>query len=493
MKISHAFAIAAALAVIFLFGSWYGHRGPVHSPDSGRLALYYIDPMNPAHTSDKPGLAPCGMKLEPVYAEGTSGDHAMVKSGSMMPLGTAKISQEKQQLIGVRVDKVERRSVSYDLRIPGRVATDENRIFRLLGWTDGWTLEIKDTATTGSIVEKDQLLATYYSREFLNAQQAYVYALNTLDRFKNENESDQQLELTKGKVRSTEENLVALGMSAAQLREVARTREITKYIELRAPVKGFVVARNIFPALRFDRGTEFFRIADLSRIWVLADIFENEGKFIHPGMHAQVTHLQLGKSYDAVVSETPPKFDPVTRTFKVRLEMDNPELEFREDMFVDVEFPVTLPPALTVPVDAVVDSGLTKTVFVDRGNGFFEPRQVETGFQAGRRVQINQGLSEGERIVVSGNFLIDSESRMKLAAAGLNGKLSKDPVCGMMLDENKAKVAGLMSEHQGRSYYFCSQECKKEFDTNRAAYLKTTDSKASWAKVPSAPHEAPQQ
>ena len=123
-----------------------------------------------------------------------------------------------------------------------------------------------------------------------------------------------------------------------------------------------------------------------------------------------------------MVSKVLPQFDPVSRTLKVRLELDNPGYVLRPDMFVDVEFPVTLPPALTVPSDAVLDSGLKKTVFVDRGNGFFEPRQVETGWRFGDRVEITKGLMAGEQIVISGNFLIDSESRMKMAAAGMYGK-----------------------------------------------------------------------
>jgi YHS domain-containing protein len=137
-------------------------------------------------------------------------------------------------------------------------------------------------------------------------------------------------------------------------------------------------------------------------------------------------------------------------------------------MFVDVEFPIQLPPAITVPVDAVLDSGLKKTVFVDRGNGFFEPRQVETGWRFGDRVEIVKGLMPGERIVISSTFLLDSESRMKMAASGMSKtaevRAAKDPVCGMDVDENKARAAGRVSEYRGKTYYFCADECKQQFD-----------------------------
>jgi Cu(I)/Ag(I) efflux system membrane fusion protein len=141
-------------------------------------------------------------------------------------------------------------------------------------------------------------------------------------------------------------------------------------------------------------------------------------------------------------------------------------------MFVDVEFPVTLPPALTVPADAILDSGLRKTVFVDRGNGFFEPREVETGWRAGNRVEVVKGLEPGERIVVSGNFLIDSESKLEMAAMGMQGTLSKDPVSGLEVSARKADKEGRKSTLRGKTYYFSSEESKHQFEKNPERYVK---------------------
>ena len=170
------------------------------------------------------------------------------------------------------------------------------------------------------------------------------------------------------------------------------------------------------------------------------------------------------------MSEILPEFDPATLTLKVRLEMDNPGFTLRPGMFVDVEFPINLPPTVNVPVDAIMDSGLKQTVFVDRGNGYFEPRRVKTGWRLGDRVEIVEGLEPGERIVVSGNFLIDSESRMKLAAAGLFGEVTKDPVCGLNVDESKAKAAGFQNTFENQTYYFCSEACKQHFEKNPERY-----------------------
>ncbi len=171
------------------------------------------------------------------------------------------------------------------------------------------------------------------------------------------------------------------------------------------------------------------------------------------------------------MSDALPQFDAQTRTLKTRFELDNPGNVLRPDMFVDVELHAEMPAAVAVPADAVVDSGLRKVVFVDRGNGYFEPRRVETGWRIGDRVEIVKGLMGGERVVVSGNFLLDSESRMKSAAVGVYGP-ETDPVCGMEIDRDAAKNAGRSIAHKDGAYYFCSDDCKKKFAANPSAYTK---------------------
>ena len=172
---------------------------------------------------------------------------------------------------------------------------------------------------------------------------------------------------------------------------------------------------------------ECFKIADLSRVWVEADIYDSEANYIQPGMQARVSLPKQSEHFTATVSEVLPRFDAVSRSLKVRLEMDNPEYLFRPDMFVDVEFLIPLPESITVPSGAVIDSGKRKTVYVVMGEGVFEPRAVVTGWQTSDRVEIVEGLQPGEKIVVSGNFLIDSESRMKLAAARLMEDKAEQP------------------------------------------------------------------
>jgi Cu(I)/Ag(I) efflux system membrane fusion protein len=228
-------------------------------------------------------------------------------------------------------------------------------------------------------------------------------------------------------------------------------------------VTGMVLARNISPGQRVEKGAELFRIADLTRIWIIADVLEDEGQHLRPGTVVAASVPQVRKAFPARVSHVLPVFDGNTRTLKIRLEADNPGLALRPEMFADLEVPVTREAAIVVPADAVMDSGLKKIVYVDKGDGVFEPRKVETGWRAGDQVEIIKGLMVGEKIVVSGTFLIDSESRMKAAAAGIYGETAEDPVCGMEVDLSKAKASGHTVTHQGQTYVFCSDECQTAF------------------------------
>lgn len=452
----------------FFLGSWFTRTTAKSEAPAGRKVLYYVDPMHPAYRSDKPGVAPdCGMQLEPVYADGGP----TAQNPAPWEKRAVAISAEKQQLIGVRIGQVERAPLDHTIRTVGRVATDEARIYRINLAADGWIRHVYPP-TTGSLVKKDELLAAFFSSDFVTVEQSYFYALSTRDRLAADpSRTPEQVALVDAQVRTGEAGLLNLGMGEPQIRELARTREVTQDILVQAPVTGFIVARNVSPGLRFDRGVELYRLADLSRVWILADLFEDEAAFFRSGATAHVSLPSApGKVFEATVSKVLPQFDPTTRTLKVRLEVDNPGFALRPDMFVDVELPVTLPAAVTLPADAVLDTGLRKTVFVDRGNGFFEPRRVETGWRIGDRVEIVRGLMPGERVVMSGNFLIDSESRFKAAAAGMLGEESEDPVCGMEVNEDKARAEGKVSVLAGKTYFFCSTSCKAKFDSDPQKY-----------------------
>jgi membrane fusion protein, copper/silver efflux system len=418
--------------------------------------------MHPAYKSDKPGTAPdCGMALEPVYADEAAGGPADTES----PLpGSLHISPDKQQLIGVRVMAVARTSATQTLRIPGRVAVDETRMAGISAG-DGWVERVYPNST-GTLVRKGDLLASIYSKEFQAAQVSFFYALGSLDKVPREKHEDSGVYV---QFQNAMRELRAMGVSEFQIEELTRTHKADTSIELRAPITGFILQRNIVPGMKCDRGVELYRVADLSRIWILADMFENEARHFRPGVKARLTLLGRAGEFQARVSDVLPEFDPSSRTLRVRLEMENPAFALRPGMFVTVELPLALPPVLAVPSDSVLDTGTRKTIFVDRGNGYFEPREVKTGGSRGDQIEVVEGLAEGERVVVSGSFLLDSETRLRNVKLGLRDNVVVDPVCGMKIDPSGA--GDLKSVHGGKTFYFCSAGCKTAFESKPGEYL----------------------
>ena len=434
--------ILLLLAGSFFIGSWYSRREAVTNNPSGT----------------EPKL---------VNAEEES-------TGQVSP-GTVKITPSKQQVMGIRIGTAEKKPVTHKLRILGRVAADETRIYRINAAVNGWITEAFPNAT-GNFVKKDETLATFSSQEFLSVGQSLFLALSSQERAQitggeTQPQKDQITRFSVA-VRQSRNALRNLGMGDLQIDEMIRTHQLMETVNITSPGDGFILIRNVSKDQRFDRGTELYRIADLSRVWNLTDTFENEAQYLQPGKIVTVSISNLKKTFSAKVSNALPQFDANTRTLKVRLEADNPGYILKPDMFVDVELPVSFPPAVTVPADAVLDSGLKKTVFVDQGNGLFEPREVETGWRLGGRVEITKGLEPGERIVMSGTFLIDSESRLEMAAAGMYGTLSKDPVCGVDVSVNKAEKTGRKSRYRDVTYYFSSDECKQKFDKAPDHYVK---------------------
>jgi membrane fusion protein, copper/silver efflux system len=427
--------LLGVLGVGFLAGSWSNQRERVSAAGlRARRILYYVDPMHPAYKSEKPGVAPdCGMALEPIYEDGelradlkvgpythnnsrVSADHQHCPVGADLqvgPTGGIHISPSLQQMFGVRVRAAERRSITERLRLYGRVATDETRVYSIDVGIDGFIRQLS-RVTTGSRVHKDEWLATFSAPEARSPIQSYLVALDVLERARSAGDGPTPIELATAAVQQSVDRLMTIGMSTEQIAEVARTRQVPFNIRIAAPADGFVVARNVSTGQKFERGDELFRVADLRRVWIEADVFGGDAKYVKPGAAAEVFLPGRTQSVRARVSpDVLPQFDAANQSVTVRLEAENRDYLLRPDMFVDVELIVTLPPALAVPADAVLDAGVRRTVFVERSEGLFESRTVETGWRFGSLVEIVRGLQPGERVVVAGTFLLDSESRMR--------------------------------------------------------------------------------
>ena len=377
----------------------------------GRRVLYYVDPMLPSYRSDKPRVAPdCGMALEPVY-EGELNTYPQTP----LPPGSVALSPERQQLIGIRIEAASRSAGSRTFRTTGRIVPDDNGLYRIQAGFDGWVDSLADTPS-GTPVKADQVLATLYGPEIRTAELNYVAFLSGIERVRQNNPESDSKQVNESK-HVSEEQLRLLGMGESEIRALGETHHINNTLNLVSPGEGIVVSRSVSPRQRFEKGAELYRIADLRKVWIIADVHGNEAD-LKPGLHAKVYVPELSRSFDARVSSTVPLFDEASRTLKVRLEADNPGLLLRPDMFVDVEFETLVPMGLSVPADAVLDSGMRKVVYVETIDGVFEPRSVKISGIYGDQAIVAEGVREGERVVVSGNFLLDSESRMRGSSDG---------------------------------------------------------------------------
>jgi RND family efflux transporter MFP subunit len=389
-----------------------GHAaGGTGAVPAGKKILYWYDGMNPAFRSNKPGKAPDGMDLIPMYADSE-------QSMAEMPAGTVKISSTKQQLIGVRTDTVKRESLKRTIRAVAQVQIDETKIARIHVKIAGWVDKVH-VDFIGKLVRKGQPLFSLYSPDLVATQQEFLIAR----RAEKDLASAPFQEVSKGAetlLQAARQRLRLWDMSDEQIRQLEETGEVSRTTTMYSPIDGFVLKREVFERTYITPETELYEIADFSTVWVNAEVYEYEVPYVKVGQSAQMTLSYFpGKAYAGNIVYIYPTVDPMTRTVKVRLEFPNPSFELKPDMFADVQLNIGYGTQTVVPQEAVLDSGSEQVVFVAMGDGYFEPRRVQLGPRLEDRVVVLSGLKAGETIVTSGNFLIDSESRLKNAMAGM--------------------------------------------------------------------------
>jgi RND family efflux transporter MFP subunit len=401
-----------------------------------RKILYWQDPMHPAYKSDKPGKAPdCGMDLVPVYAEqgGQEGE---------MPSGTIQITAQKQQLIGVQYARVTLRPLTRTIRAVGRLTYDETKITHIHTKFDGW-LDKVYVDFTGQLIHKGQPLFTVYSPDLVSTQQEYLIAKRA-KKYLSDAPVFEAVQGASTLLESTRERLKLWDISDDQIAELEKTGEVKRDLTLYSPVSGFVLDRKAFENVRVTSDMDLYTIADLSTVWANAEIYEYEVPYVKLD---QTAIMQLsyypGETFRGKVTYIYPQLDATTRTVKVRLEFPNREFKLKPDMYADIQLQIDYGTRLVVPQDAVLDSGSDQVVFVARGEGYFEPRKVEVGPKVDDTVVILSGLKAGETIVSSGNFLVDSESRLKTAMGqmvGMEGmKMEGQKEPGKKTEEQKPK------------------------------------------------------
>ena len=380
------------------------------APSGKRKVLYWYDPMHPAYKADKPGIAPdCGMQLVPKYADDET---------AKMPAGTVKIAPDKQQIIGVRTATVERQSLVRSVRTTGQLTSDETKLAHVHVKINGFIDQVY-VDYVGQLVKKGQPLFTVYSPDLVATQEEYLIA----KRGAKDLGTSQFPEVSRGSqslLRSTRERLKLWDISDEQIKKLDETGEVTKTLTLYSPVSGFVTDRKAFPQTAVTPDMDLYAISDLSTIWVNADVYEYEVPFVKVG---QTADMQLsyyaGKTYTGKITYIYPAVDPVSRTVKVRIEFPNPNFDLKPQMFANVQLKINYGKQIVVPQEAVMDSGDKQYVFVVHDGGVFEPRIIQMGAKLEGNVVVLSGLNAGETIVTSGNFLIDSESRLKSAMSGM--------------------------------------------------------------------------
>lgn len=333
---------------------------------------------------------------------------------------TMTIAPERLQTIGVKFQEAARRRLTKIVRTVGRVEIDERLVGRVNLKFEGWIEELLISAV-GDHVQKGQRLFTIYSPDLVATQEEYLLALQSY-RDMGKSEFPEVARGARDLLEATRRRLELWDIHDNHVKELEETGKVLRTLPIHSPVTGTVLRMEARAGTFVTPGTELYFIADLSKIWIFADIYEYELPYIQVGQGAQVT-LSYGPNIGlhAHVEFIYPTLDPKTRTAKVRFALDNPGEKLKPDMYTNVELKIPLGTRLAVPRDAIIESGERQLIFIHHGGGKLEWRTVTVGVRAGDWVEVVKGLKEGDHIITSANFLIDSESQLKAAVGGMAG------------------------------------------------------------------------
>jgi Cu(I)/Ag(I) efflux system membrane fusion protein len=406
-----ALLVAALLALALLYRAplvaWFtgkplgaaaGTRAEPTSHDAPANASAEIDhytcSMHPSVNQPRPGKCPiCGMDLIPVTKQQRSDDSVL-------------IDEARRQLIGVRTAPVIEGAMTRTFRALGRVTYDESAFTDVNLKVSGWISKLL-VNQTGQHVSRGQTLFTLYSPELYNAQQDFLLATH----------GDHSANLASGIARAARKRLSLLGLSDAQIEEIASAGTPLDTLPITSPASGFVIEKDVVEGASVQAATRLFRIAALDNVWVEAEVFAEDLAHVRVGQHAKVTLDYVpGRAYDAKVAYVYPYLESAARTGRVRVELANKQRDLRPGMYASVELSAEIGSRVQVPASALVYTGPRRLVFVDIGAGRFKPQEVRVGSEAGGMFEVLDGLKPGDVIATSGMFLIAAEARISTAA-----------------------------------------------------------------------------
>ncbi|QPJ64207.1 MAG: efflux RND transporter periplasmic adaptor subunit [Candidatus Nitrohelix vancouverensis] len=379
------------------------------STSAGKKIKYWRAPMDPSFKSDRPGKSPMGMDLIPVY-EGAN-DSAD---------GSVSISPTVTQNFGVKTEKVKNRALQREIRTVGRLTYDERLVHHIHTKYGGW-IEKLYVDVTGQEVKRNDVLLDIYSPELVSTQEELILALNYQETLK-DSPFPEISRGAEGLLASTLRRLELFDVPQHQIDELVKSRKVEKNLHIHSPVKGFVLKKNVLHGMHVQPGMNLYMIADLSTIWVIADVYEYEAPWVRLGQEAEMTlSYAPGKTYKGNVTFIDPVLSADSRTLKVRMEFPNPDWDLKPEMFANVVLKTEASArGAAIPEEAVIHSGDKTHALVQNKSGGFESRQIKLGVKAQGYVQVLEGVRSGESVVTSSTFLIDSESRMKDALNRMN-------------------------------------------------------------------------
>jgi Cu(I)/Ag(I) efflux system membrane fusion protein len=440
----------------------------------------YYCPMHPDRTSNDPNAKcpDCGMKMVPKPSAAENA--AAVEAKPVPGLADVDLTPDRIQLIGMRTARVERAALGDSLRTVGVVAANERGLAQISVRFSGWIQDLK-VSETGQRVRRGEVLATVYSPDVLRAEQEYITArgwsgnagggeAGGAAHHMGASPSDAMQD---GLAAAARRRLELLGIAAPEIDAVATRGKAADTVPIRSPAEGYVTARNVVLGAAIQPGAPLFELADLSRVWLLADVFEQDAARLRIGQKATLELAAYpGEKFMGKVQFIYPTVSASTHTLRVRLEFPNKSgpsgVKLRPGMYGNVSLELPSASGLVIPSEALVDTGEHQYVFVAKGEGHFEPRLVRAGARTGDKVQIVEGVAEGETVVTTGNFLVDSESRLRAAiegqtAAPAAGGGGQGPDCANDFDAEKFpdKVRACRAcEIQHRGMGTMEQDCK---------------------------------
>ena len=375
------------IVLVYIATALLGVQSTLLAADNEEGILYWVAPMDPNFRRDKPGKSPMGMDLVPVYADKNT-EASMVL-----------IKPEVVQDLGVRTSKAEKTQLWRGIDTVGYVDYDESKVSHIHLRTEGW-IENLAVKSEGERIKKNERLFDLYSPELVNAQQEFVTALTSGN---------------KSLIRASKLRLAALGVSDSQIKEIEKTRQTEQHITVYAPQDGVVSSLMVREGMFVKPSLNVMSLGDLSSVWLLAEVFERQAQWVKVGQAAEVKLSYVpGHVWQGKVEFIYPSLDAKTRTLKVRLRFENPDEGLKPNMYANVRiFGGPKKNIIVIPLEGLIRTGRDERVIIDLGDGRFEARNVVAGIESGDYVEIMQGVEEGERIVTSGQFLIDSEASMR--------------------------------------------------------------------------------